>query len=186
MIFLKCITAAIAAITLSSHSPLNKEILPTERASPVPAAGAVPTTLPPLKTLENLEPFVDGVIGGLQESHQVAGVTVAVVHDGEIALAKGYGYADAARLASVDPDKTLFRSGSISKVFTWTAVMQLVERGRLELDTDVNEYLTQFQIPEAFGAPVTLRHIMSHTAGFEDGGVGYLYAKDVDDLEPMA
>lgn len=186
MIFLKCITAAIAAITLSSHSPLNKEILPAERASPVPAAGAVPTTLPPLKTLENLEPFVDGVIGGLQESHQVAGVTVAVVHDGEIALAKGYGYADAARLASVDPDKTLFRSGSISKVFTWTAVMQLVERGRLELDTDVNEYLTQFQIPEAFGAPVTLRHIMSHTAGFEDGGVGYLYAKDVDDLEPMA
>lgn len=186
MTFLACFTAAIAALTLSSQSPLDKEISSAEGADPVSMADAVPTTLPPRKTLENLESFVDGVIGGLRESHKVAGVTVAVVYDGEIALTKGYGYADAARLVPVDPDKTLFRPGSISKPFTWTAVMQLVERGKLDLDTDVNEYLTQFQIPEAFGAPVTLRHILSHTAGFEDGGVGYLYAKGVDDLKPVA
>lgn len=186
MTFLECFTAAIATISLSSQSPLDEEIASTGRADSVAIAEAVPTTIPPHKTLENLEPFVDGVIGGLRESHNVAGVTVAVVYDGEIALTKGYGHADAARLVPVDPDRTLFRPGSISKAFTWTAVMQMVEQGELDLNTDVNEYLTQFQIPEAFGAPVTLRHILSHTAGFEDGGVGYLYAKGVDDLKPVA
>ena len=182
----ECFTTAMAVITLASQVMLDKEIPPTEYADAVSVAGAVPTTVSPHTALENLEPFVDGVIGGLQESHKVAGVTVAVVYGGEIALTKGYGYADAARLVPVDPDTTLFRPGSISKAFTWTAVMQLVERGTLDLDTDVNEYLTQFQIPDAFGAPVTLRHILSHTAGFEDGGAGYLYADGVDDLQPMA
>ena len=176
----------MAAITLSSQVGLDKETPPTERVDAVSIAEAVPTTVSSHAALENLEPFIDGVIGGLQESHKVAGVIVAVVYEGEIALTKGYGYADAARLVPVDADTTLFRPGSISKAFTWTAVMQLVERGTLDLDMDVNEYLTQFQIPEAFGVPVTLRHILSHTAGFEDGGVGYLYADGVDGLLPIA
>ena len=181
-----CFTAAIAAVALLSQSLQSVEISSAEGVDVAVSDQVIATASPSRKTLENLEPFLDGVISGLLESHKLAGVTVAVVYDGEIAFAKGYGYADAARLTPVDPDATLFRSGSISKTFTWTAVMQLVEQGKLDLDTDVNEYLTQFQIPEAFGAPVTLRHILSHTAGFEDGGVGYLFADGVDELKPMA
>ncbi|MEM8988309.1 MAG: serine hydrolase domain-containing protein [Pseudomonadota bacterium] len=184
MSFSACFSAAIGAIALSSPSPFETKTLLTDGIEPV--IEAVSVTAAPERSLENLEPFVDGVIGGLMESRKVAGVTVAVVYDGEIALTKGYGYADAARLTPVDPNKTLFRPGSISKTFTWTAVMQLAEQGKVDLDTDVNNYLTQFQIPDMYDEPVTLRHILSHTAGFEDGGIGYLFAEDVEQLRPVA
>ena len=69
----------------------------------------------------------------------------------------------------MDPATTLFRPGSVSKLFTWTAVMQLVEQGKLDLDRDVNAYL-DFKIPPAFGKPITLRNCMTHTAGFEEVG----------------
>lgn len=92
---------------------------------------------------------------------------VAVVKDGEVLLQKGYGYSDVAARKPVDPELTLFRPGSVSKLFTWTAVMQQVEQGKLDLDTDVNEYL-DFEIPPRDGQPITLRNIMTHTAGFEE------------------
>ena len=67
----------------------------------------------------------------------------------------------------VDPERTLFRPGSVSKLFTWTAVMQQVEQGKIDLDKDVNTYL-DFKIPDHDGKPVTMRQIMTHTAGFEE------------------
>lgn len=130
----------------------------------------------------DLESFFDGAMGALMEAHDVPGATLSVVKDGDILFLKGYGFADAQRTRPVDPSRTLFRPGSVSKLFTWTAVMQLVEQGRLDLDTDVNDYLTQFRIPNAFGSPITLRHIMTHTAGFEDGAIGFLFANDPEDL----
>src|SRR5690606_26176365 len=86
----------------------------------------------------------------------------------------------------VDPYTTLFRPGSVSKLFTWVAVMQQVEQGKLDLDTDVNEYLQNFKIKDTYDQPVTLRHIMTHTAGFEDGAVGYLIIDDPDRIMPLA
>ena len=65
----------------------------------------------------------------------------------------------------------------MSKLFTWTAVMQLVEQGKLDLDADVNTYLTQFKVPATYEAPITLRHALTHTVGLEDGGIGYLMAR---------
>ena len=82
-------------------------------------------------------------------------------------FAKGYGYADLAKRTPITADGTLFRIGSTSKLFTWTAVMQLVEQGKLTLDTDVNQYL-DFKIPPYEGKPITLRNIMTHTPGFEE------------------
>ena len=69
--------------------------------------------------------------------------------------------------APVDPKTTMFRPGSVSKLFTWTAVMQLVEAGKLDLDTDINTYL-DFKIPPFEGKPITLRNLMTHTPGFEE------------------
>lgn len=118
-------------------------------------------------TAADIEAFLDGVIPTQIAQQDIAGVTVSVVKDGKLLFAKGYGYADVADKKPVVADKTLFRPGSISKLFTWTAVMQLQEQGKLDLDKDINEYL-DFKIPEAFGKPITLKNIMTHTAGFEE------------------
>jgi CubicO group peptidase (beta-lactamase class C family) len=101
------------------------------------------------------------------ERGDVAGAVVAVVKNGELIFAKGYGLADVEKHKPVDAERTMFRPGSISKLFTWTAVMQLVEQGKLDLDHDVNEYL-DFKIPPRADGPITLRNIMTHTAGFEE------------------
>src|SRR5262249_58548306 len=86
---------------------------------------------------------------------------------GTVPAGRGYGFADVAAGRPVDPERTLFRQGSISKLFTWTAMMQLAETGALDLDRDVNAYL-DFRIPPHAGRPVTLRELATHTAGFED------------------
>ena len=102
------------------------------------------------------------------EQGDVAGAVVSVVKDGQILFAKGYGYADVARKVPMDARRTLVRPGSVSKLVTWTAVMQLVEQGKLDLNADVNRYL-DFRIPEPFGKPITLNQLMTHRAGFEEG-----------------
>lgn len=116
-----------------------------------------------------IEPFVDGIMAATMENYHVPGTIVVIVKDGEVLFAKGYGYADVEKKIPVDPTVTLFRPGSVSKLFTWTAVMQLVEQGKLDLNADINEYL-DFDIPTAYDTPITLTHILTHTPGFEDNG----------------
>jgi CubicO group peptidase (beta-lactamase class C family) len=118
-------------------------------------------------TPADVEAFLDGFVPMQLERENIAGAVVSVVKDGQILFAKGYGYADVEKKKPVSVDETLFRPGSISKLFTWTAVMQLVEQGKLDLDRDVNEYL-DFKIPATYPQPITLRNIMTHTTGFEE------------------
>ena len=126
-----------------------------------------PTLAAHTLTAADAEAFLDGIMPQQLERENIAGATVAIVKDGKLLFSRGYGYADVANKKPVSPEETLFRPGSISKLFTWTAVMQLVEQGKLDLDRDVNEYL-DFKIPEAFGKPITLKNIMTHTPGFEE------------------
>jgi CubicO group peptidase (beta-lactamase class C family) len=118
-------------------------------------------------TAADVEAFLDGIVPLQLKRSDIAGATVAVVKDGKLLFAKGYGYADVQKKQPVSADETLFRPGSISKLFTWTAVMQLFEQGKVDLDRDVNDYL-DFKIPDAFGKPITLKNIMTHTPGFEE------------------
>jgi CubicO group peptidase (beta-lactamase class C family) len=101
------------------------------------------------------------------ERSDIAGASVLVIKDGSVLLEKGYGYADEKAKKPVDPNTTIFRLASISKLFTWVSVMQLEEQGKLDIDTDVNRYL-DFEIKPAFGKPITLRNLMTHTGGFEE------------------
>jgi CubicO group peptidase (beta-lactamase class C family) len=117
------------------------------------------------------------------DEHHIPGAVVVVVENGQVAFAKGYGYADLENQIPVDVDHTLFRPGSISKLFVFTAVMQLVEQGKLDLDADVNTYL-DFEIPATFPEPVTLKHLMSHTPGFEDRGIG-LFGVNPEQMMPL-
>jgi CubicO group peptidase (beta-lactamase class C family) len=129
--------------------------------------------------------FVDGVVKPLMINNNSPSGTVAIVKDGELIFARGYGFADVAEQAPVDPYRTLFRPGSVSKLFTWVSVMQLVEQGKLDLDADVNTYLKSFAIDDTFPEPITLRNIMTHTPGFEDGGLGYLIIDDPEKAIPL-
>ena len=131
-----------------------------------------------------LEAFMDGIVEAQLEAYNIAGAVVAVVKDGALFFAKGYGYADLKARKRVEADKTLFRIASISKLFVWTAVMQLVEQGKLDLNTDINTYLTHFKIPDTYDEPITLAHLMTHTGGFEEYVTG-LFTKDTDRLLPL-
>lgn len=127
-------------------------------------------------TATDVETFLDGIVPLQLAQQDIAGATVAIVKDGKLLFAKGYGYADVKNKKPVSPEETLFRPGSVSKLFVWTAVMQLAEQGKLDLDRDINEYL-DFKIPDAFGQPITLKNILTHTAGFEEQ-VKDLFAHD--------
>lgn len=115
-----------------------------------------------------LAAFVDGVMQAQLAADHTVGATVAIVQDGAVLHAGGYGYANLAQQQRVDPDETLFRVASISKVLTWIAVLQQVERAGADLDEPISRYLDQVQLDNRFAAPVTLRHLMTHTPGFED------------------
>ncbi len=133
---------------------------------------------------EELETFLDGVINAELRAYYIPGATVAVVKDGQLFFSKGYGYADIDKGKLVVANQTLFRIASVSKLFTWTAVMQLFEQGKLDLTADVNAYLEAFKIPDTYAQPITLVHLMTHTAGFEDQPTG-VFAQSAADILPL-
>ena len=152
--------------TVTTGSAVPKAAQPTAGAAATPAPlaeGARPLTK------EDLDGWLDGLMPYALKRGDLAGAVVVVVKDGQVLTQRGFGYADVASRTPVDPDRTLFRPGSVSKLFTWTAVMQQVEAGRIDLDKDVNAYL-DFQIQSYQGKPVTMRQLMTHTAGFQEHG----------------
>jgi CubicO group peptidase (beta-lactamase class C family) len=163
--------ASFPAATAAQTTP---QANPTSPGSQAPPAQELTTT--------DAEAFLDGVIPIELKAEDIAGAAVGVVKDGQPLLVKGYGYADVEKKRPVTGDATLFRPGSISKLFTWTAVMQQVEQGKLDLDRDVNDYL-DFRIPATYPKPVTLRNLMTHTPGFEESLKNLIL--DTNHIEPL-
>jgi CubicO group peptidase (beta-lactamase class C family) len=151
-----CLFVAVMAQTPKETLPKNEAPLPA------PSPGGAHEM-----TAADVEAFLDGLVPLQIKQADIAGATISVVKDGKLLFAKGYGYADVEKQKPVSAQDTLFRPGSISKLFTWTAIMQLYEQGKLDLDRDVNEYL-DYKIPDAFGKPITLKNILTHTPGFEE------------------
>jgi len=166
------LTLAVASTSLSA----------AESVTPAAAAASAPVAAPAVAhelTAQDAQAWLDGLMPTALRTARTPGAVVAIVKDGQVLFEKGYGYADEKTRQPVDPARTLFRPGSTSKLFTWTAVMQLVEQGKLDLDTDVNKYL-DFEVPPLDGQPITLRQIMTHRAGFEER-IKDLVAFDVPD-----
>ena len=136
-------------------------------AMSVTALGDTPQAPAVTLTTDDVNAWLDGYMPYALHTGDIAGAVVAVVKDGKIVTERGYGYSDVAKRTPVDPKLTLFRPGSVSKLVTWTAVMQQVEQGKIDLDADVNQYL-DFKIPAREGKPVTMRNLMQHVAGFEE------------------
>jgi CubicO group peptidase (beta-lactamase class C family) len=145
-------------------------------------AATVPAGAPEM-TAEDVGAFLDGVMPLQLRREDIAGAVIVVVKDGKILFAKGYGYANVEKRIPVSADGTLFRPGSISKLFNWTSILQQVQQGKLDLDRDVNDYL-DFKIPPTFPKPITLRDIMTHTAGFEETAQE-LFVADAAHLTPL-
>ena len=137
-----------------------------------------------LATDPTLEAFVDAAVISDMQTYRNPGLTLSIVRDGEVVMVKGYGYADLETKTPVDPYTHMFRIGSVSKPFTYTALMQLVEQGKVDLDADVNDYLTEFKIPEAFGKPVRVRDLLTHRPGFEEAFRG-MWAQNPDVFLPL-
>ncbi|WP_433442985.1 serine hydrolase domain-containing protein [Nonomuraea sp. CA-141351] len=136
--------------------------------------------------LEGVGTLVDEVVPAQLAEHGIPGAAVAVVSGGRQVFAKGYGYADLAKRIPVDAARTGFFTASTAKTFTAIAALQLVEQGKLDLHADVNRYLKTFEIEDTFpGRPVTLEHLLTHTAGFEDSVIGSSW-DDPAAAEPLA
>lgn len=175
---------AFAAITSAAAAPASVEAARLVSQA-LPDTAAVPALRTGPTDPAELEAFLDGVMRIQLDEHNTAGAVVTVVKDGRVFFSRGYGYSDWEARTPVDPERTLFRIGSVSKLFVWTSVMQLVEEGVLDLDTDVNEYLEGVEVTATYDRPVTLRDILTHSAGFEDWVVG-LFAADSSGLRPLA
>jgi CubicO group peptidase (beta-lactamase class C family) len=157
----------LPALAQPPQIPTPPKTAPASAAAEAKPAAATPGA--PAHPLEkaDLAAFFDGLVPLQMERSDVAGATVLVMKDGQELFKKGYGYSDVTKKTPVDPDTSVFRLASISKLFTWVSVMQLAEQGKLDVDADVNKYL-DFQIAPAFGKPITLRNLMTHTGGFEE------------------
>lgn len=132
----------------------------------------------------DLETFLDEFFREQIKTLHIPGAAFVLVKDGKIPFTKGYGFANLQNRTPVMPEQTVFRVASVSKLFTATAVMQLVERGSLNLNDDVNKYLKLFQLPEDYPRPVTIAHLLTHTAGFGERYIG-MAARRESDVVPL-
>ncbi|WP_440832294.1 serine hydrolase domain-containing protein [Paenibacillus sp. 22594] len=164
--------AILAVIGLGASLVFPGKHATAEKGQTKPSASPIEAPAN-LDDIAGLTSFVDGIMEEDMNRLQIPGAVISIVKDGKIILAKGYGSSNLAQAAPVDPTTSMFRIASTTKLFTWTAVMQLVEQGKINLDTDINTYLKSVKIPATYPEPITMRHLMTHTAGFEEGGVGY-------------
>jgi len=175
---------AIVINVASGQGPAPSPLIPAPPPPPakVPVLEPQPSAAPEF-TKADFETFLDALIPSQLRNRNIAGAVVSVVKDGQVLFQKGYGYADVEEKKPVLPDQTLFRPGSISKLFTATAVMQLVEQGKLDLDRDINDYL-DFAIPKTYPEPITLRQLLTHTGGFEEI-LKNLFVAHQSDIKPL-
>ena len=163
-------------------NPVNTPAPATKGPAPAPPTTTVAVPMDPVR----LEAFVDGWMADAMARTHVPGADVSIVQNGNVVLKKGYGFADLAPRRSVDPDRTLFRIGSISKTFTWILLMQEVEAKRIRLDGSINLYLPEKVRLPGKGREITVRSLMDHSSGFEDLALGQLFEEDSRRVRPLS
>src|SRR6478672_1874212 len=155
--------ALSGALAQARQEPLAPKAQSVEVSKPVGAAAGGAHQL----AADDVNAWLDGFMPYALAKGDIPGAVVVVVKDGQVLTERGFGYSNVAKKTKVDPKTTMFRPGSISKLFTWTAVMQQVEQGKIDLNADVNKYI-DFKIPPYEGKPITVLNLMTHTPGFEE------------------
>lgn len=167
-------TKPLADESSSVESAINdlEGIAPAEQLNNVPMqADAVSSENS--TQLESLKQFIDGYAAARLQNMDPSGIVVSVVL-GDEQITKGYGIANIDTQQMSD-ENTLYRIGSISKLFVWLSVHMLADEGKLDLDADVNIYLEDITIPDTYDQPITMRHLAAHKAGFEDSLLDFLH-----------
>lgn len=176
----------VIGLTVSTAFAQAPDTATASATPPVLPAPGEPAALARAADVADLSAYVDGVVEGYMRRLGIAGVTVAVVDAHGPLLLRGYGVAGQAPERKVDPARTLFRVGSVSKTFTYLEALKLVDAGTLALDAPVNQYLpADIQLADDGYKPVLLRHLLTHTAGFEDSALGHLFAKAPQDAPSL-
>jgi len=142
---------------------------------------SLPSDKPLSEVEESVEALMNQYVG---KEKDIPGAAIVIIQDGQVVLEKGYGFSDIKRNQEVNPKQTIFEAASISKVYTWSAVMQLVEEGMIDLDTDIKEYLPNNYLNVTYDDPITMRHLMNHQAGFEDKAA-HLMTENPDEIIPL-
>ncbi len=172
----RLVSALGAAALALAETPAPTQ--PSASSTPAPQAGVE-------LTAGDVDAWLDGYLPYALKTGDIAGAEVAIVKDGAVVTERGYGFADVEKRTPVDPKVTMFRPGSVSKLIAWTAVMQLVDQGKIDLDADINKYL-DFTVTGLGGEPITMRELMQHTAGFEEHAKGVISASnDLPTFEEM-
>ncbi len=134
--------------------------------------------------VEAVRTFVEDFFPREMRRRHIPGAVFVFVSGGVIAIARGYGFAELDAARPVDPERTIFRLASVSKTITATAALQMVERGQLDLHRDVNTYLKGFRLAATHG-PITLHHLLTHSAGFDERLTG-IAARSAEDVHPLS
>ncbi|MEK5236531.1 serine hydrolase [Paenibacillus sp. FSL L8-0470] len=160
----------IAGLVLSSSGlPAYAAVTPNNnqaQTQSLAGKGTATSAIPPI-TAKSVEEFADAFFARADVKKKLTGALFVVVKDGKVLLNKGYGYSDVASKTPIHPDTTRFRMASISKLFTTTAVMQLTEQGKIDLDRDISAYMNGVAIPNQTGVPLTTKNLMTHTTGYD-------------------
>lgn len=147
---------------------LHKQMIKVLLATMLLLSFILPTVMAESEALEEeYAAYLDEFMHREEIAALYNGAAVTIVKDGEVVVQQGYGYADVDEEQLVDADETIFRIASVSKSLTAVAVMQLVEQGLIDLDADIQTYLGDIDFENPFDQPVTMRHLLSHTSGFE-------------------
>lgn len=163
---LSCFLIGVMAFYPTSAIAQSKNIIPFPTSPPEPPVDPSETQPNPgLNDPQELEAFLDSFLPQEMEQEHALGGVVSVVKDGRLFFVKGYGFADPDQKIPIDGDRTLFRVASISKLFTHTAIMQLYERGLLDLKADINSYLQTFKIQNSYEEPINAANLMTQTEG---------------------
>ncbi|WP_051966914.1 serine hydrolase domain-containing protein [Kitasatospora mediocidica] len=170
----------LAVLLLTALTVLVCTLTPAYAAGPAGGPAAAAAAAPDPTNAAQVRALVDGIIPKQLAKYQIPGAAVVVVAGGRTVLATGYGVSNVAKKTPVTQDTDFFM-GSDAKVFTSVAVLQLVQEGKLDLNADVNRYLTGFKIKDSYpGHPVTAENLLTHTAGFDDTFMGLAVAQPQD------
>lgn len=171
-------TAALRPAAMRSSEPRPAETAQTPQAGVGTAARAIDAA--------DLSAYVDGLIEAGMKHDGIAGVSVAIVDRQGPLLLRGYGIAGQSPSRPVNPERSLFRIASISKTFTYLLGLKLVDSGKLKLDAPVNDYLpAALKLPDDGFKPVLVRHLFTHTAGYEDSAMGHLFTDRGDGVSSV-
>ena len=131
---------------------------------------------------EDLKTFLDSTMKESYEKNKLPSLSMVVVKDGKIIYENALGFEDKEKNIKADVNKTVYRIGSVSKLFTETAIMQLYEKGKIDLKEDANKYLKDVKIQNKFKKKVTVENLLTHTSGIDEATTAYWGAKDEKDM----